>query len=378
MHRFWIACLALGLWLGAAHAEDMPVPAPPRLDAKSYYLMDYSSGSVLAESSADEPLEPASLTKLMTAYVVFKALADGRIALDDEVYVSEKAWRTQGSRMFIEVDTRVPVEALLHGMVVQSGNDASVALAEHVAGSVDSFVDLMNQYAERLGMTGTTYRNVTGLPAEGHVSTARDQALLARAIISEFPEHYRLYSERDFTYNEIKQHNRNALLWRDDSVDGLKTGYTAAAGYCLVSSAERDGMRLIAVVLGMPSASSRADGSQALINYGFRFYETHRLYARGEAITEARVWKGETPTVALGSDQDIYVTVPRGRYEGLDATMDFETDLVAPVDERESLGRVTVRLDGEELLALPLVALRAVPEAGLFARIADGIRLWFD
>lgn len=376
MYRLLIACAAL--IAGSVFAEDFPVPAPPELDAGSYYLMDFASGEVLAESASDEPLEPASLTKLMTAYVVFKALADGRIALTDEVYVSEKAWRTQGSRMFIEVESEVTVDLLLQGMVVQSGNDASVALAEHVAGSVDSFVDLMNQYADRLGMTGTHFGNVTGLPSEGHVSTAHDLALLARAIISEFPDRYSLYSQREFTYNEIKQHNRNALLWRDDSVDGLKTGYTSAAKYCLVSSAEREGMRLIAVVMGMPSANSRADGSQALLNYGFRFYETHKLYARGEPITKARVWKGAPDTVELGLAEDFYITVPRGKYSALKATMDVKTELVAPLEERESVGEVKVSFEEQDIQAVPLVSLHAVREAGFLTRLVDGISLWFD
>lgn len=376
MRRLWIVCVAA--FAGGAWAQDFPIPSPPELDAGSYYLMDSASGAVLAESASSEPRDPASLTKLMTAYVVFKALEDGRIHADDEVYVSERAWRTQGSRMFIEVDTRVPVDELLQGMVVQSGNDASVALAEHVAGSVDSFVDLMNQYAERLGMSATHYRNVTGLPAEGHVSSARDSALLAQAIIDEFPQYYRLYSQREFTYNDITQHNRNSLLWRDESVDGLKTGYTKAAGYCLVSSAERDGMRLIAVVMGMPNPNARADGSQALLNWGFRFYETHRLYAGGQPITEARVWKGDPDTVELGPDEDIYVTVPRGQYGALSATMDLETELVAPLEDRESVGKVTVKLEEHDVLDTPLVSLHAVREAGIFTRIADGIMLWFE
>ena len=359
-------------------ADEMPVPAPPRLDAKSYFLMDYASGEVLAESAPTEQYDPASVTKLMTAYVVFKALDEKRIALDDQVYVSERAWRTPGSRMFIEVDTQVPVESLISGMIIQSGNDASVALAEHVAGSVESFVELMNHYAESLGMTSTHYANPTGLTSKGHVSSARDSALLARAIIAEFPEFYGLYSEKQFTYNEITQHNRNALLWRDESVDGLKTGYTSSAGYCLVSSAERGGMRLIAVVMGMPSAAERASGSQALLNYGFRFYETHRLYSRGETVTEAKVRKGGSKTVALGPDEDVYVTVPRGKYSELKATMEVDEELVAPIVEKQGLGEIRVALGGEDISVLPLVSLNAVPEAGILARIADGIMLWFD
>lgn len=376
MHRWCLAVTALVAT--AAQSQDVPIPAAPQLAAKSYYLMDFSSGKVLAEQDPDDRVEPASLTKLMTAYVVFKRLENGSIRIDDRVRVSEKAWRTQGSRMFIEVGTEVSVDDLLHGMIIQSGNDASVALAEHVAGSVEAFVDLMNQYAGLLGMSNTTYRNTTGLPAEDHWSTARDSAVLARAIIDEFPEYYRLYSLREFTYNEITQHNRNALLWRDDSVDGLKTGHTSAAGYCLVSSAERADMRLIAVVMGMRSAKSRADGSQALLNYGFRFFETHKLYSRGERVTEARVWKGEAETVALGLDEDVYVTVPRGQYEALSATLALRSQLVAPIEESIPVGEIQISYREENISVLPLVALQAVPEAGLLSRIADGVLLWFE
>lgn len=376
MLRFW--ALPLVLLINASWAQNVPIPAAPQLAAKSYILLDSASGKVIAESSADERLEPASLTKLMTAYVIFRALEDGRISLDDMAYVSEKAWRTQGSRMFIEVDTRVSVEDLLRGMIIQSGNDASVALAEHLAGSEESFVELMNQYAGLLGMKNTSYRNSMGWPAEGHYSTARDSAILARAIITEFPEYYGLYAERDYTYNGIKQHNRNALLWRDDSVDGLKTGHTDAAGYCLVSSAERSGMRLISVVMGMASEEARADGSQSLLNYGFRFFETHRLYARGEQVTEARIWKGDPQVAALGLLDDLYVTIPRGRYDALSANMNIESELVAPIDENAAVGHVNVSLDGENLASVPLVALQAVPRAGLLTRMVDGVKLWFE
>ena len=290
MIRAWL--LPTLLLAAPSFAADVPIPAPPQIGASSYMLMDFSSGRIIAESHADERVEPASLTKLMTAYTVFHALRQNQITLEDEVHVSEKAWRTEGSRMFIEVDTTVSVEDLLRGMIIQSGNDASVALAEHVAGTEDAFVGLMNQHAESLGMTGTSFMNTTGLPAEGHYVTARDIAMLSHAIVGEFPEYYGWYSEREFTYNGIRQHNRNSLLWRDESVDGLKTGHTDSAGYCLVTSAERSGMRLISVVTGTASTQAREDGSQALLNYGFRFYETHKLYSGGEEVTTARVWKG--------------------------------------------------------------------------------------
>jgi D-alanyl-D-alanine carboxypeptidase (penicillin-binding protein 5/6) len=360
---------------GASYAQG-PVPPPPSLEAKSYYLLDAASGSVLAESAAHERVEPASLTKLMTAYVVFEALEAEQIALEDMVRVSEKAWRASGSRMFIEVASEVSVQDLLRGMIVQSGNDASIALAEHLAGSVPAFVDLMNEHAQALGMSDTAYRNPTGLPSSEHVSSAHDSAILARAIIREFPEYYSWYSEREYTYNSITQHNRNALLWRDASVDGLKTGYTEAAGYCLVSSAERSGMRIIAVVMGMPTAQSRTAAGEALLDYGFSHFETHKLYTRGEEVAKTRVWKGRPSSVALGLSDDLYVTIPRGRYPALAATMELERTLVAPVDEAAAVGEVQVLFDGQSLAVFPLVSLHEVPTAGLWTRLADEIGLW--
>lgn len=377
MSRVWMTLLAM-LIAAPGFAAEIPIPAPPQVGAKSFLLMDFASHRVLAEEAADQPVEPASLTKLMTAYAVFKALEQGQIGLHDQVRVSEKAWRTQGSRMFIEVGTEVDLEDLIRGMIVQSGNDASVALAEHVAGSEDTFVGLMNQYAEMLGMTGSHFQNSTGLPGDNHVMTARDVALLARAIIEEFPEQYRYYSEREFTYNGIKQHNRNSLLWRDNTVDGLKTGHTDAAGYCLVTSAERDGMRLISVVLGTASPEARADASQALLSYGFRFFETHRLYAGGQEITTARVWKGNPQVASLGLTDDLYVTIPRGRYDALSAVMDLSTDLIAPLEKDASVGAVRVSLDGEPVADLPLVVLNEVGQAGFLARLKDEIALWLQ
>jgi len=359
-------------------AADVPIPAPPQLNSQSYILMDFSSGKIIAESSADQVLDPASLTKLMTAYAVFKALEQGQVNLDDAVYVSEKAWRTDGSRMFIEVDTHVLLEDLIKGMIIQSGNDASVALAEHVAGSEDTFAALMNQYADRLGMSSSSFQNSTGLPQEDHYISARDVAILSRAIIAEFPQYYSWYSEREFTYNDIKQHNRNSLLWRDTSVDGLKTGHTDAAGYCLVTSAERSGMRLIAVVMGMASPEARVDGSQALLNYGFRFYETHKLYSSGEEITTARVWGGDPQVAALGLTDNLYLTIPRGSYDALSAVMDLEAELTAPLDPSTPLGHVRISLAGESLADVPLVSLHEVPEAGLWTRLKDEVTLWFQ
>jgi D-alanyl-D-alanine carboxypeptidase (penicillin-binding protein 5/6) len=375
MTRVWTTVLAM-LVAAPGFAAEIPIPAAPQVGAHSYILMDYASDRILVEQAADVAVDPASLTKLMTAYVVFKAVDEGRISLSDQVHVSEKAWRTPGSRTFIEVDTQVGVEDLIRGMIVQSGNDASVALAEHVAGSEETFADLMNQYAEMLGMTGSHFQNSTGLPGDNHVMTARDIALLAQAIILEFPQFYGYYSERDFTYNGIKQHNRNALLWRDSSVDGLKTGHTDAAGYCLVTSAERDGMRLISVVLGSDNPESRTDAAQALLSYGFRFFETHRLYASGEAITTARVWKGDPQVAALGLKDDLYVTIPRGQYDSLSAVMDLSIDLVAPLSKESPVGAVHVSLGEESISDVPLIVLNDVGEAGLLSRLIDEVKLW--
>ena len=370
----WIFVAALVVC--SSYAAEVPVPAPPQLGAKSYILVDFSSGDILAENTPDIRLDPASLTKLMTAYVVFHALDQGQISLEDQVNVSEKAWRTEGSRMFIEVDTRVRLEDLMRGMIIQSGNDASVALAEHVAGAEETFAALMNEHAQILGMRATSYRNSTGLPFPDHYTTARDAAILARAIITEFPDYYGLYSEREFTYNDIRQHNRNSLLWRDTSVDGMKTGYTEDAGYCLVTSAERSGMRLISVVMGMATAETRISGSQALLNYGFRFYETHRLYAEGEEITTARVWGGNQEMAALGLTQDLFVTIPRGSYETLSANIEVQPTLIAPLVDRAVVGQVRVSLDGEGLLDAPLVTLHPVEEGSFWARLKDELTLW--
>jgi serine-type D-Ala-D-Ala carboxypeptidase (penicillin-binding protein 5/6) len=366
--------LRLGIAAEQSSAADAPVP--PDLTAESYYLMDASSGAVLADFRGDEQLPPASLTKLMSAYGVFRALASGQIHLTDEVHVSERAWRMPGSRMFIEVNSDVLVQDLVQGMIVQSGNDASVALAEHIAGSVEAFVELMNRYAAELGMNDTVYRNPTGLPAEGHYSSAHDQAILASALIAEFPDYYAWYRQREFTYNGIKQHNRNSLLWRDASVDGLKTGHTVAAGYCLVSSAERDGMRLISVVMGMPTPKERAEGSQQLLEYGFNAYETHRIYTTGQPVTEARVWKGEPHSVTVGPVEDLYVTIPRGRYGDLSAIMELQPQLIAPLDASVPVGEIRVSFAGESLTTLPVVALHSVAEGGLWTRLADGVKSW--
>jgi D-alanyl-D-alanine carboxypeptidase (penicillin-binding protein 5/6) len=356
----------------------VPIPAPPKVAAKNYILVDANSGSVLAEKEADIQVEPASITKLMTSYVIYHEFEAGRLSMDDMVTISEKAWRMGGSRMYVEVDKQVSVHDLMKGLIIQSGNDATVALAEHIAGTERAFVDLMNQYAAKLGMTNTLFLNSTGWPEEGHMTTARDISKLAMAVIEEFPEHYAWYKEKVFTYNNIKQYNRNKLLWSDDSVDGVKTGHTESAGYCLVASAVRSDMRLVSVVLGTDSEKSRASVSQSLLNYGFRFFETHKLYAAGEVLNRSRVWKGDSEKVSLGLLKDLYITIPRGSYGQLEAVMDVDANIVAPLDKGSQHGAVRVNLAEEEMLQTPLVALESVGEGSMFQIAKDHILQLFN
>jgi D-alanyl-D-alanine carboxypeptidase (penicillin-binding protein 5/6) len=370
--------LALSLGPGWASAEPMPIPAPPSVDARAYLLKDFHTGYVIVEKNADERVEPASLTKLMTAYLVFKELRAGHIALDDQVTVSEKAWRTKGSRMFIEVGTRVSVEELLKGMIIQSGNDASVALAEYVAGDEATFAIMMNREAKALGMTQTHYVNSMGMPHPDHYSSARDVATIASALIRDFPDFYVWYSQKEYTYGGITQHNRNRLLWRDDHVDGVKTGYTEAAGYCLASSAERDGMRLISVVLGTDGPRARVNISQTLLNYGFRFFDTRKLYRGGEPLTTTRIWKGAAAELGLGLARDLYVTIPRGHGEQLSAAVELDPQIFAPVEKGQSLGSVEVKLDDQVLTQAPLVALSQVPEGSIWRQLVDSALLLFQ
>lgn len=354
-------------------AAITPNPTAPTVAAKSYILQDFASGRVLAEHDADQRLPPASITKLMTAYVVSHELKAGNINLADEVLISEKAWRMVGSRSFIEVNTKVPVEVLLRGMIIQSGNDAAVALAEHIAGSEDTFAQMMNQYAQQLGMFNTNYQNATGLPASDHYTTARDIAILSAAIIRDFPDHYKWYAEREYTYNNITQHNRNKLLWRDSTVDGLKTGHTEEAGYCLAASAQRSGMRLISVVLGTRSENARAQETQKLFNYGFRFFETHDLYKTQDKITDIKVWKGAEKQVDLGLEHSLAVTVPRGQYKELVATTNIEQPVVAPITAGQQLGEVEIRLGDELIAKQPLIALQSIEEGSWWRQLLDTI-----
>tara|TARA_R100000988_G_C3980396_1_gene156589 strand:- start:171 stop:1250 length:1080 start_codon:yes stop_codon:yes gene_type:complete len=350
-----------------------PNPTAPSIAGTAHILQDYDSGHILMSENADERLPPASITKLMTSYVVSQEIHDGNIKLDDEVLISEKAWRMIGSRSFIEVNTKVTVEALLRGMIVQSGNDAAVALAEHVAGSEEVFAQMMNQYAQKLGMVNTNYQNATGLPGPEHYTTAHDIAILSAALIRDYPEHYQWYAEKEYTYNGITQHNRNKLLWRDNTVDGLKTGHTEEAGYCLSASAKRDGMRLIAVVLGTASENARAQEIQKMFNFGFRFFETHQLYAADEAITQTKVWKGQTDQLNLGLAQPLSITVPRGRYKDLQASTNIQQPVVAPVAKGTELGEVEIRLGDEVVATRKLVAVEEVEKGSWWRRILDSL-----
>lgn len=374
-----VRTLVLAAWLVfPLLAAAAPVPPPPALDARSWILVDEQSGRVITSHDADSPVEPASLTKLMTGYAVFHAIRDGKLRLDTEVPISERAWRAEGSRTFVEVGTRVPVEVLLKGMIVQSGNDASIALAEAVGGTEETFAALMNQYAARLGMKNTHFENSTGLPGPKHVVTARDMALLARAIIDEFPEYYRWYSERSFTWNGITQQNRNGLLDRDPAVDGMKTGHTESAGYCLVSSAQRDGMRMIAVVMGTSGFKAREDASLALLNYGFNFFETTRLHPRGAQIAMPRVYGAADGEAAVGLRDEFYVTVPRGRIDDVEVAVILEPGLAAPLAASQRVGTLRATLDGKPVAVRPLYPLADVPEGGFFRRLWDGVAAWLD
>ena len=367
-----VLLMPVALW-GAAK----PIPNPPELNATSYFLVDFDSGRVLAEKNPDDPVEPASITKLMTAYLVDKAIADGDLTLDEMVTISEKAWRMKGSKMFVEVGKQVSVEELLKGLIIQSGNDASVALAEHVGGSESAFAGYMNHQAKLLGMNNTNYVNATGWPDDNHYSSARDIAILTRAIIDEFPASYRLYKEREYTFNKIRQFNRNRLLWRDDSVDGVKTGHTEAAGYCLVASAERDEMRLISVVLGTGSDKARTQSSQSLLNYGFRYFETHKLYRSDEVLKTTRIWYGDQEQVSLGVGKDIFITIPRGRYRDMDASMEIDSEISAPIESGQALGQVNIKLDDDLILSESIVAMQAVNEGSLIDQAMDKIKLMF-
>jgi len=373
MPRNLLACLVL-LLSGAALAD---APQPPAVDARAWLLLDATSGQTIASRNPQERIEPASLTKLMTAYLAFAALKGKSLALGQTIRVSELAWRAGGSRMFIEPRKPVTVEELLRGMIVQSGNDACIALAEGVAGSEPAFVERMNSEAARLGMTDTNFTNSSGLPGPGHYSTARDLALLASALIRDYPEYYKLYSEREYRYNDITQRNRNRLLWLDPNVDGVKTGHTESAGYCLIASARRGERRLVSVVIGTASDGLRARESQKLLNFGFQSYEGLRLYQKGDAIGKLPVWKGSERELKAGVAADLYVTVPRGAADQLQAELVSQQPLIAPLEAGQRVATLRVSHEGKPLGEYPVVALENVAVAGFFARTWDSVRLWF-
>ncbi len=379
MRNTFFVVFTLIVWFMAqgAWAQSALIPSPPELGAKSYVLMDGDSGRVLVSREPDKQLAPASLTKMMTAYIADREMAEGRLSLSDETTVSESAWRTGGSRMFLEEGGQVSVEDLMRGIIVQSGNDASVALAEHIAGGEGSFAQMMNQQAQQLGMENSSFTNSTGMPDPDMYTTAYDMALLSKAKINHFPESYDVYSERYFTFNDIRQPNRNRLLWRDQSVDGLKTGHTTDAGYCLAAAAKRDDMRLIAVVMGADSEEARARQAQQLLNYGFRYFETERLYEAGEKVLEAEVWSGAEDSVDLGLEEDLYVTIPTGGREEMESTVEVDSTLRAPLQAGEVYGELELTLEGDTLAERDLVALHDVEEGGFFKRVWDAIKLFF-
>lgn len=355
------------------------VPAPPAVKAKAFVLLDAKSGEILAQDNADLRLEPASLTKIMTLYIISAALKSGQIHLTDMVPISKTAWKTGGSRMFLQVGTQVPVNDLVHGIVIASGNDAAVAMAEYIGGTQENFVNIMNETAANLGMKNTHFMDVNGLPAADHYSSAHDLAILARALVNNFPDYYKSwYGQKWFEFNNIKQANRNKLLWRDSTVDGVKTGHTDNAGYCLVASAERNGMRLISVVLGEPSANTRADDSLALLNWGFRYYETHQLYAANQSLAEIRVWFGKNKLSAMGLAQNLFVTIPRGQYKNLKASLTMDDHLVAPIIKGQKYGQVSITLNDQPLVSQALIALANNPEGNPISKMRDHIIQFFN
>ncbi|MES2366196.1 MAG: D-alanyl-D-alanine carboxypeptidase family protein [Pseudomonadota bacterium] len=377
MKKIFALLLLIFSCAALAAPADLPAAPAPKLAAKAWLLLDMQSGQVLAEHNADQRIEPASLTKLMSAYLTFAALHRGQIKLTDSLPVSEKASKAEGSRMFIEPNKPVSVADLLRGMIVQSGNDATMALAEAVGGSEAGFVEMMNKQTQRLGMSNTHFANPTGLPDAQNYSTARDLSRLAAALVRDFPEYYPLYSIKEYTYNGITQANRNRLLWTDPSVDGLKTGHTKNAGYCLIASSHRGTRRLLSVVLDTESDSARAIESQRLLNYGFQFYDSVRLYAKNQTVANLKVWKGSFGTLRAGFTRDIYLTLPRGQAKDIKATMTTRQPLLAPLVAGQQVGTVTITLDGKQLAQYPLQALHSVGVANMFGRAWDGLRLLF-
>jgi|HubBroStandDraft_4_1064222.scaffolds.fasta_scaffold121608_2 D-alanyl-D-alanine carboxypeptidase (penicillin-binding protein 5/6) len=363
---------------GAAPTGAMATPNPPEVDARGYILTDYVSGQVLAQRNADARMEPASLTKLMTCYVVFHALKTGTLKLDDQVTISEHAWKAEGSRTFVQVGSKVPAEVLIKGMIVQSGNDATIALAERVGGTEGAFVQLMNEYARHLGMANTHFDDSSGLPSPTHYTTAHDLSLLASALVRDYPEYYPWFSIREFIWNNIKQENRNGLLERDASVDGMKTGHTDSAGYCLVTSAKRQDMRLVAVVLGSNSIKGREDASAALVNYGFTFFESVNVKRRGTPVLKPRVYKAAEEFYSVGPAADINIVVPRGQAGSIMTTATVQHRLIAPISSSTQVGDLQVVVNGKPVTSVPLYPVGDVPEGGIWSRLSDTVLLWFQ
>jgi D-alanyl-D-alanine carboxypeptidase (penicillin-binding protein 5/6) len=352
------------------------VPKAPKLNLSSYILIEASTNTVIAEFNSDNQIAPASMTKVMSGYVIADQIANGSISLDDKVLISEKAWKTGGSKMFIEAGKRVLVEDLLSGIVIQSGNDATIAMAEYVAGSEEGFVDFMNAYASELGLTNSLFQNSTGFSDPNHFSSAKDLAKLTQALINNFPDHYATYKEKEFTFSGIRQLNRNKLLWRDDSVDGVKTGHTDSAGFCLISSAQRNDMRLIAVVAGSESENERLTASQRLLEYGFRFYATQKLVSQEIKVTTAKVWGGKTNEVALGSTKDIYLTLPRSEFKNIKANYQFNNNLQAPIEVGQMIGSIEFTSNDRVVLSAPLVAIETVEAKGFFGMLWSRLVYW--
>ncbi len=377
MFRPLLSLLLCALVAAVPSFADAPIPTAPTVDARAYIVVDYRTGKVLASQDPVARMEPASLTKLMTAYIVFQELRTGKLKLDQPVVVSEHAWRSEGSRTFIELGKPVSVELLVLGMIVQSGNDATIALAERIAGTEETFAQLMNSNAQRLGMTGSHFENSSGLPSPQHYTTARDMSLLATALLRDFPQYYKYFSVREFEHNGIKQQNRNGLLEKDPTVDGLKTGHTDAAGFCLVVSSLRDGMRLVSVVLGSTNMKGRENASAALLNYGFTFYDTKLVAKGGAALASTKVWKAAQSPVDVGIKEDLYVTLPRGQANDIKTTVDLQPRLIAPLAADADVGQLHVTAGGQSLATLPVHPLQSVAAGGWWRRLIDTIRLWF-
>lgn len=357
-------------------AAQSMVPQAPTLDLSSYILLEASTNTVLAEFNSDNQIAPASMTKVMSGYVIADQIASGAISLDDQVLISEKAWKTGGSKMFIEAGKRISVKDLLSGIIIQSGNDATIAMAEHVAGSEEGFVDFMNAYAAELGLSNSLFQNSTGLSDPNHFTSAKDLANLTKALINKFPDHYATYREKEFTFGGIRQLNRNKLLWRDDSVDGVKTGHTDSAGFCLVSSAKRNDMRLIAVVAGSPSENDRLTASQRLLEYGFRFFATQKLVTKNTKVTSAKVWGGQTSEVSLGSQEDLYLTLPRSEFNNIKAHYKFKNNIQAPIEIGQIIGSIEFTSNDRVVLSAPLVAIESVEAKGFFGRLIAKLIYW--